>query len=113
MKEESMAEALTTEAAPLMRGADGVIRVRGTRVTLDSLVAAFSEGATAEEIAQQYPSASLADVYQVIGYYLRHETELEEYFSGRRHSSNETKRSNESRWPPDGIRERLLARRQK
>ena len=47
-----MAEALTTEAAPLMRGADGVIRVRGTRVTLDSLVAAFSEGATAEEIAQ-------------------------------------------------------------
>src|SRR2546425_2955981 len=76
-----MAEALTTETMPLIRGVDGVMRVCGTRVTLDSLVAAFSEDATAEEIAQQYPSASLADVYQVIGYYLRHETELEEYFA--------------------------------
>src|SRR5229473_2072316 len=82
-----MGEALTTEANALVKGADGVMRVRGTRVTLDSLVAAFSEGATAEEIAQQYPSVSLADVYQIIGYYLRHETELEEYFSGRRMES--------------------------
>jgi hypothetical protein len=32
-----MAEALTTEATPLIRGADGVMRVRGTRVTLDSI----------------------------------------------------------------------------
>src|SRR5229473_3593106 len=104
-----MGEALTTEANALVKGADGVIRVRGTRVSLDSLVAAFLEGATAEEIAQQYPSASLADVYQVIGYYLRHETELE----GRRQSIDETKRANEHRWPPDGIRDRLLARRQR
>jgi hypothetical protein len=29
--------------------ADGAIRVRGTRVTLDSIVAAFRAGATAEE----------------------------------------------------------------
>ena len=108
-----MGEALTTEANALVKGADGVIRVRGTRVSLDSLVAAFLEGATAEEIAQQYPSVSLADVYQVIGYYLRHETDLEEYFSRRRQSIDETKRANESRWPPDGIRDRLLARRQR
>ena len=108
-----MTEALTTEPIPLIRGGDGVMRVRGTRITLDSVVSAFSEGATAEEIAQQYPSASLADIYQVIGYYLRHETELEEYFSRRRQNIQETKRANESRWPPDGIRERLLARRQR
>src|SRR5260370_12183845 len=101
------------ESMPLVTGADGVMRVRNTRVTLESLVAAFSEGATAEEIAQQYPSASLADIYQVIGYYLRHQAELEEYFSRRRQSADENKRANESRWPPDGIRERLLARRQR
>jgi len=76
-------------------------------------VTAFSEGATAEEIAQQYPSASLADIYQAIGYYLRHETELEEYFSHRRQCADRTKRENESRWPPDGIRKRLVARRQR
>jgi uncharacterized protein (DUF433 family) len=108
-----MAEALTTEAIPLVTGADGVMRVRGTRVTLDTVVAAFTEGATAEEIAQQYPSASLADIYQVIGYYLRHSTELEAYFAERQRNIRQTRQRNESNWPPDGIRDRLLARRQR
>ena len=106
-----MAEALTTEQIPLVTGADGVMRVRGTRVALESVVAAFTDGATAEEIAQQYPSASLADVYQVIGYYLRHSTELESYLAQRQQQICETRRTNESRWPPDGISDRLLARR--
>jgi uncharacterized protein (DUF433 family) len=107
-----MAEALTTEPMPLVFGPDGVMRVRGTRVTLETVLAAFAEGATAEEIAQQYPSISLADVYQVIGYGLRHSSELEPYLARRRRDILETRRSNESQWPPDGIRDRLIARRQ-
>jgi uncharacterized protein (DUF433 family) len=67
-----MAEALTTEPIPLVFGDDGVMRVRGTRVTLETVLSAFADGATAEEIAQRYPSISLADAYQVIGYCLRH-----------------------------------------
>ena len=74
-----MAEALTTEPIPLVLGPDGVMRVRGTRVTLETVLAAFAECATAEEIAQRYPSIPLADVYQVIGYWLRHSSELEPY----------------------------------
>jgi len=108
-----MAEVLTTEPIPFAAGPDGVMRVRGTRVTLDTVLAAFAEGATAEEIAQQYPSISLADAYQVIGYYLRHSSELEPYLARRRESVRETKTSNESKWTPAGIRERLLARRQR
>jgi uncharacterized protein (DUF433 family) len=108
-----MAEALTTESIPIVTGADGVVRVRGTRITLETVVASFAEGATAEEIAQQYPSASLADVYQVIGYYLRHATELEPYLGRRLDDTREARRSNESHWPPEGIRDRLLARRQR
>src|SRR5713226_10550058 len=108
-----MAKALTTEEIRLVTGADGVVRVRGTRVTLETVVAAFTDGATADEIAQQYPSVSLADVYQVIGYYLRHSADLESYLAQRRQHMSETKRVNESRWPPDGIRDRLLARRQR
>ena len=107
-----MAQAPTTETVPLVADADGVMRVNGTRVTLETVLAAFAEGATAEEIAQQYPSVSLADVYQVIGYYLRHSSELEPYLTKRRGDIGETRASNESMWPPDGIRERLLARRQ-
>jgi uncharacterized protein (DUF433 family) len=64
-------------------GADGGIRVGGTRVTLDTVVAAFDSGATAEEIVQQYPSLTLADVYSVIAYYLRHESKVRAYLAER------------------------------
>jgi uncharacterized protein (DUF433 family) len=106
-----MAEAPTTEPIPLVFGPDGVMRMRGTRVPLETVQAAFAEGATAEEIAQQYPSISLADVYQVIGYFLRHSSELESYLARRRRESRETREANESKCPPAGIRDRLLARR--
>ncbi len=65
-----MMQTLAAEAIPLHADAEGVIRVGNTRVTLDTIVAAFSQGATAEEIAQRHPSLELADVYQVLGYYL-------------------------------------------
>jgi hypothetical protein len=50
---------IETEPIPLEADADGVVRVGGTRVTLDTVVAAFKDGATAEEIVYQYPSLSL------------------------------------------------------
>lgn len=102
---------VATEPIPLVEGADRVMRVRGTRVTLDTVLAAFQGGATAEEIVQQYPSLSLADVYQVIGYALRHASALESYFAQRREHAQATRERNESACPPDGIRDRLRARR--
>ncbi len=106
-----MALTITNEAVPLRADADGVIRVGGTRVTLDTVIAAFSEGATAEEIAQQYPSLNLADVYLVISYYLRHSGEVEAYLSLRRAQADAVQTQNESRFDPVGVRGRLLARR--
>ena len=51
-----MTLAIATEPTPLELNEDGVVLVGNTRVTLDTLVAAFLEGATAEEIVEQYPS---------------------------------------------------------
>ena len=96
---------------PIETDADGVIRVGGTRVTLDTLVAAFSEGATAEEIVQQYPSLELGDVYAVIGYYLHNRAEVEQYLERRREEALRVCGENEARFDPEGIRDRLLARR--
>ncbi len=45
-----MASVVVTEVVPLTSDADGVIRIGATRVTLDTVVAAFLDGATAEEI---------------------------------------------------------------
>jgi len=102
---------VTTETIPLQMDADGVIRISSTRVTLDTIVMAFLEGATAEEIAQQYPSVSLADVYYTIGYYLRRQTDVEAYLNRRRRQAERVRRQNEARFDPAVIRERLLARR--
>ena len=48
------------DALPLTTDHDGVVRVGRTRVTLDTVLGAFAEGATTEEIALQYPSLDLA-----------------------------------------------------
>ncbi len=100
----------TTEAIPLQLDAEGVVRVARTRVTLDTLVAAFNEGATAEEMAQQYPSVELADINYVIGYYLRRRAEVEAYLRERQALAAEAQRVNEARFSPRGLRDRLLAR---
>ena len=100
---------ITAKPIPLEAGADGVVRVGGTRVTLDTVVMAFKEGATAEEIVYQYPSLDLADVYAVIAYYLQRRPEVEAYLHKRRAQADETLQQNEARFGPEGIRERLLA----
>ena len=106
-----MVLAPTTEIIPLTADAHGVLRIGNTRVTLDTVLAAFADGATAEEIVQQYPTLQLADVYYAIGYYLRHTTEVDAYLQQRRVQRETIRRQNEVRFDPHGVRERLLARR--
>lgn len=101
---------LTAESPPLTTGDDGVVRVGGTRVTLDTVVEAFREGLTPEEIQQQYPSLDLPHVYAAVTYYLHHRPEVEEHLRGRYRHREEVRREVETRFDPTGIRERLLAR---
>jgi uncharacterized protein (DUF433 family) len=99
--DEDMATAAIAELIPLHAGNDGVIRISGTRVTIDTLVAAFAEGATAEEITQQYPPLKLADVYSVIGHYLRHPTEVQSYLQQRQQQGGAVRHQNEARFRSD------------
>ena len=102
---------IDTIVVPIETDADGVIRVSKTRVTLDTIIAAFKDGATAEEIFQQYPSVPLADVYYVIGYYLRRQYEVESYLNRRRQQAQQVRKENETRFDPIGIKDRLIARK--
>jgi uncharacterized protein (DUF433 family) len=87
------------------------MRVGSTRVTLDTVIAAFADGAAAEEIVQQYPALHSADVYSVIGYYLCHATEIDAYLQQRRVQREAVRQQNEARFDRHGVRDRLLARR--
>jgi uncharacterized protein (DUF433 family) len=106
-----MAILSTHAVVPLFTDSHGVIRVRGTRVTLDSIVTAFRAGATAEEIAQQFPTVALADAYLVIAYYLNNTAEVDAYLFQRQDEAALLKEEVETRFDPAGVRVRLLARR--
>ena len=106
-----MALAIAAESAPLTATADGVVRVGKTRVTLDTIVAVFNQGTTAEEIVYRYPSLSLADVYATIAFYLNHQLEVEAYLQERQQQAQEIRKLNEARFDAQGLRDRLLARK--
>ena len=106
-----MTLSIAAEPVPLETDADGVVRVGITRVTLDTVIAAFEDGATAEEITHQYPTLHLADVYAVIAYYLRRRSDVEAYLRQRQQQAEKIQQQNEARFDPDGVRDRLLARR--
>lgn len=103
-----------SDPVPLVLAEDGrVIRVAGTRVTLDTIIGAFKRGATPEEIAQDFSAVSLADVYAVITYYLRHRSEVEEYLERQAREHAELRREIEGRPEYQELRERLLGRMQR
>ncbi|MBO3460331.1 DUF433 domain-containing protein [Aetokthonos hydrillicola Thurmond2011] len=101
---------IAAEPAPLKPNEDGVILVEKTRVTLDTVVTVFKQGATAEEIVYRYPSLKLADVYATIAFYLNHQSEVEDYLQHRKQQSQEIRAMNQARFDPQGLRDRLLAR---
>jgi uncharacterized protein (DUF433 family) len=103
-------EPAAAEPVPLATDADGVIRVGGTRVTLETVIDVYNTGATPEEIVQDFPVLHLDDVYAVITYYLRHRQEVDSYMNRRRALAEEIRREVEARFPQTGLRERLLAR---
>ena len=98
---------------PLAADANGVIKIGGSRVTLDTIVRAFIRGATPEEIARQYPSISLSDVYATISYYLQRREEVETYLERRRKYAQSVREQNAKRFDQSRIRARLLARKNK
>jgi len=109
-----MKSTVEKQSVPLSADDDGVFRVGGTRVTLDTVVSAFESGCTCEEIAQQYASLSLSDIYLVVGYYLTHRDELQTYLD-RRAAQQEQIRAEAPLAPRESnreIRDRLLRRRQ-
>jgi hypothetical protein len=84
--------------------------VGGTRVLLETLVAAFQRGDSSEEIREQYPAVSLGDIYAVLTYYIRHQSDVSAYLNERERVGAEVRAKVEARIPGEGLRARLLAR---
>lgn len=101
-------ETLVAQPPPLVAAEGGaVLRVRGTRVPLDTIVNAYLDGATPEEIALAYATLRLSDIYAVLSYYLDNREEVEAYLAKRRVAATTAQQQNEARLRQAGLQERL------
>jgi uncharacterized protein (DUF433 family) len=99
------------QTIPLEMEEYGTIRVGGTRVRLDTVIYAFNQGHTAEEIASYFPALNLADVYTVIAYYLTNKTIVDEYIQRGEEEADQLRYEFESQPGHQLLRERLLIRK--
>lgn len=81
---------IENDAVPIRIDDDGNAVVGKTRVRLILVVSAFEQGCSPEEIIERYTSLELADVYAVIGYYLRHRDEVSAYMCEREKQADES-----------------------
>lgn len=95
---------------PLREDASGVIRVGDTRVTLQSVLSLFEQGATAEEIALRFDTLPLRDVYATLSFYMAHREEVAEYLNLQGQLSEEARQRAAARTPLAELRQRFAAR---
>lgn len=78
---------------------NGAYRIRGTRVSLDSVVYAFLNGEPPETIARAFPVLNLEQVYGAITYYLAHRAEIDSYLEQARDETERNRRASRKRNP--------------
>jgi uncharacterized protein (DUF433 family) len=96
---------------PLRIDEGGAVRVGATRVSLLSVLVAFQNGSTAEQILHSFPTLNLTDIYAVIGYYLANRDDLDVWIAQEELEAERIRRETELRFDQKGIRERLLKRK--
>ncbi len=98
----------------IVRTPQGSWRIAGTRISLDSVVYSFCEGATPEQICQDFPGLSLAQVYATVAYYLNNRDEVDRYLQEAEQSAEELQQHLENchRDFIRDLRQRLTAARQ-
>jgi uncharacterized protein (DUF433 family) len=72
---------MSTEIATLLVSSPDVcggrLRIDGTRITVNQIVVLYKEGHNAEDIADEYPHLTLAQVYTALAYYHANSEEIE------------------------------------
>jgi uncharacterized protein (DUF433 family) len=97
-------------SVPLKQLDSGVVRVGGTRVSLDSVIYCFRQGDTPEIIADAFSALNVEDVRAVIAYYLSNGAEVDEYLRIEEEASEAMRREHERDWDATGFKEKMMER---
>ena len=85
-------------------------------MTLDTLVAAYDQGATADEIVRRFSVLDLQEVYTVLGFFLEHEDMVRAHLKEREQAAQELRRKLEAEGialSEEEMRERLREKRKR
>ncbi len=107
----ALLESYVAQPPPLRELENGAIRVGDTRVSLDTVIAYFNQGYSAEDIVRSFDTLKLRDVYAIIAYYMDNKEAVDAYIKRQEEKAAEIRREFEALHPPDpNLRARLLAR---
>lgn len=101
---------IKVDPLPMGIDEDGMVRIAGTRITLDTIVGAYKRGDRPDEIADGFPSLSLADIHAVIAYYLSHREMVDAYIAENHRTAAEALREYEAKFGPMPTRSDLERR---
>lgn len=89
------------------------IRIKGTRIGIETVLEDYLEGASPEEILLRYPTLSLEQIHATITYYLHHQDTVDAYLA-RWREQGEMAWQEQERHPSEfvrGLRQRVEEQR--
>jgi len=67
------------DTVPLVQLENGAVRVRNSRVTLETIVHRMQMGETAEQINDGFPTVSVSTIKEILTWYFDNKAEADEY----------------------------------
>jgi uncharacterized protein (DUF433 family) len=94
---------MSTEIAALLISSPdvcgGQLRIEGTRVTVNQIVALYKQGYNAEEIADQYAHLTMAQVYAALLHYHTNQEEIDADLAKEKEKAEKLEREHQSQHP--------------
>lgn len=87
---------------------DDNLYVGKTRVTVETVIVSWQQGQTPEQIQEDFPTVSLAQVYGTIAYYLSHKDEVDAFFAETERKFAAFMAEQEAKYPDFYARQRAL-----
>lgn len=102
---------IAEDGVPLYVDATNDVRITGSRVLYDLVVHCYNRGDSAEVIAENFPTASLANVCGALAYYHNHREQVDAYVAWRDAKGEAIQAFIESHFPPGEFMETLRSRK--
>ena len=93
---------------PLVQLENGAVRVRNSRVTLETIVHRMQMGETAEEIHDGFPTVSVTQIKEILAWYFDNKADADQYLQEVEEEGERLRRLIESQPGYKERREKLL-----